>query len=232
MRDQIPEELLARIKGVTNKRARLVLDKIVENGRISTEELAELGYNHPPRAARDVRELGISLKTIKVKHSDGRSIGAYVLDLEGALVGKDGRSAMPKKKRDALVKAAGSRCQICGGERNLQVDHRIPYEVAGESQSSEKDPYQILDGTCNRKKSWSCEHCHNWIELKDLDICRTCYWANSENYTHVAMEQQRRVDLVWIGDEVHDFEQLKAAALRDQRSVHNEIKELLKRNLS
>ena len=228
MPDEIPAALLERIKAVTNKRARLVLDRIVANGQISTEELAEAGYNHAPRAARDVRELGFLLKTIKVKHSDGRSIGAYILDLEGAVSGKGGRSAMPKKERDALIAAAGNRCQICGGAHNLQVDHRIPYEVAGESQAKEENPFQILDGTCNRKKSWACEHCRNWIELKDLEVCKTCYWANPDNYTHVAMQPQRRVELVWIGDEVAQFEGIKAKALNDNKSIGDEIKSALR----
>jgi hypothetical protein len=230
MADAIPEALLARIKAVTNKRARLVLDKIVENGRISTEELMTLGYNHPPRAARDVRELGILLKTIKVRHSDGRSIGAYVLDLEGPATGKSGRLALPKKERDVLLQAAGSKCQICAAEINLQVDHRIPYEVAGESQSGETDPYQILDGACNRKKSWACEHCKNWLEDKVLDVCRTCYWANPVSYTHVAMQPERRADLVWIGAEVADFDRLRQQAEQSQKSVAEQIKLVIKKN--
>ena len=35
------------------------------------------GYEHAPRAARDVRELGIPLETIRIKDSDGKSIAAY-----------------------------------------------------------------------------------------------------------------------------------------------------------
>lgn len=35
------------------------------------------GYNHPPRAIRDVREHGIPLITYRVEGSDGRKIGAY-----------------------------------------------------------------------------------------------------------------------------------------------------------
>ena len=189
MTEPIPEWLLVRIKSVKNKRARFVLDRILATGRVTNEEINIAGYNHPPRAARDVRELGISLKTVKVKHSDGRTIGAYVFDLTSLGTEKGGRQLLPKKERDALIKAAGGRCQICAADTNLQVDHRIPYEVAGESQSGEANPYQILDGACNRKKSWSCEHCKNWIELKDLGICRTCYWATPEDYTHIAMQQ-------------------------------------------
>jgi hypothetical protein len=204
------------------------LDHIVEKGLVTTEEINRAGYDHPPRAAQDVRDLGFRLKTIKVKHTNGRSIAAYVFD-EGELEpGKEGRRLLPKKERDALIHAAGDKCQICGATHNLQVDHRIPYEVAGETQRGEEEPFQILDGSCNRKKSWACEHCQNWLETKSLDVCRSCYWASPTDYTHVAMEEQRRADLVWIGDEVRDFERVRREAERHERSVPEEIKRIVK----
>jgi hypothetical protein len=227
---EIRKELLERIAAVRNKRARFVLDSIVTNGLVTTEEINREGYDHPPRAAQDVRDLGFRLKTIKVKHSNGRSIAAYVFD-EGELEpGKEGRRLLPKKKRDALIHAAGDKCQICGAEHNLQVDHRIPYEVAGESQHGEKEPYQILCGSCNRKKSWACEHCQNWLQGKSLHVCRSCYWAEPNAYRHVAMQRQSRADLVWVGDEVKDFERIKREAKRHAISVPQEIKRLLKRD--
>jgi hypothetical protein len=141
MPEKLPKELLERIAKVTAKRARFVLDALVRNGMITTEEINQAGYDHPPRAAQDVKDLGFRLKRISVKHSNGRSIAAYVFD-EGELEGgKEGRRMLPKKVRDALVEAAGSKSQICGADHNLQVDHRIPYEVAGESQSGKKEPY-------------------------------------------------------------------------------------------
>jgi len=223
-----PKEFLKRIDAVTNKRARFVLDSIVERGLVTTEEINHAGYDHPPRAAQDVRDLGFRLKTVKVKHSNGRSIAAYVFD-EGELeAAKGGRRLLPKKERDALIHAAGDKCQICGATHNLQVDHRIPYEVAGETQRQQEEPYQILCGSCNRKKSWACEHCPNWREIQSLTVCRSCYWAEPTSYTHVATQQQRRADVVWIGDEVRDFEPLQRAAERNGRSVPEEIKQIVK----
>lgn len=172
--------------------------------------------------------LGFRLKTIKVKHSNGRSIAAYVFD-EGELeVGKEGRRLLPKKERDALIHAAGDKCQICEVRLNLQVDHRIPYEVAGESQSGKTEPYQILCGSCSRGKSWACEHCQNWLEKKSLVVCGSCYWAEPTTYSHVAMQQERRANLVWLGDEVKDFERIRREAKRNQRSVPEEIKRIVK----
>ena len=79
-RPKIPAKLLERINAITNKRARLVLDTLVKKGSISTTELKEAGYDHPPRAARDVVELGIALKMITVKRSEGQRIASYVFD--------------------------------------------------------------------------------------------------------------------------------------------------------
>jgi len=225
---KLSSELLQRIAEVTNKRARFVLDTIAKNGIVTTEEINHAGYEHPPRAARDVRDLGFRLKTIKVKHTNGRSIAAYVFEEGGLESGKDGRRLLPKKERDALIHAAGDKCQICGAEHNLQVDHRIPYEIAGETQNGEKNPYQILCGSCNRKKSWECEHCKNWLEAQSLDVCHSCYWADPANYTHVSLQQQRRADLVWIGEEVNDFDRIKREAQRNQLGLSEHIKRILK----
>lgn len=50
----------------------------MENGYISSEEIKNIyGYNHPPRAIRDVREQGIPIETYSVKDNEGRSIAAY-----------------------------------------------------------------------------------------------------------------------------------------------------------
>lgn len=226
---RIPKELLERVEAVTNKRARFVLDSIVKDGAVTTEEINRAGYDHPPRAAQDAKDLGFRIKRITVKHTNGRSIAAYAFD-EGELdPSKAGRRALPKKERDAIIHAAGDKCQLCGAEHNLQVDHRIPYEVAGEVLVGEKEPFQILCGSCNRKKSWACEHCQNRLELCNPDTCRDCYWAEPTAYSHVAMQQQRRADLIWIGDEVKDFERLRRAAKQHNRSVPDEIKNIVKR---
>ena len=69
-----------------------------------------------------------------------------------------------KAFKAALVEANGSRCHICFQEyeeRYLQIDHRVPYEVAGDVAFDQRDTgsYMLLCGSCNRAKSWSCEHC-------------------------------------------------------------------------
>lgn len=225
---KIPKALLKEISKVTNKRARFVLDAIVKNGLVTTEQISDAGYEHPPRAARDVRELGFPLTTVKVKHTNGRTIAAYTFSLERKFESdKIGRQVLSKKQRDSLIRAIGGKCQICGAVHNLQIDHRIPYQVAGESQKEEADPYQLLCGACNRKKSWDCEHCLNWTLNKELATCMSCYWAEPSRYTHVAMEEQRRVDLVWIKEEIPDFQRIEEQAKIQKISIAKLIKRIL-----
>jgi hypothetical protein len=193
------------LENITNKRARIVIEHILENGFVTTEQLEkQYGYNHPPRAARDVREFGIPLETFRVKNSEGRSIAAYRFgDMNNIQKGRlKGRQTFPKQFRDELYAQSGGKCSICNGsfeQRYLQVDHRVPYEVAGDAQDN-LDPkdFMLVCGSCNRAKSWSCEHCTNWQNEKYSQFCLKCYWANPENYVHVALREIRRTDILWM----------------------------------
>ena len=77
MKKELPDAFLKKLEAITAKRPRTVIDQILEHGFVTTEDLKRLGYEHAPRAARDVRELGIPLETFKVKDSNGRNIAAY-----------------------------------------------------------------------------------------------------------------------------------------------------------
>jgi 5-methylcytosine-specific restriction endonuclease McrA len=223
---KLSKEFLERLTAVTAKRPKIVIDHILKHGFVTTEELrTKYGYGHPPRAAKDVRDQGIPLETTSVKGSDGRRIAAYrFADLSKIRRGfLGGRQAFSKEFKASLVKAAGSRCQIClhdFEDRYLQIDHRIPYEVAGDVAFGERDSssYMLVDASCNRAKSWSCEQCRNWTELKSPETCRTCYWASPNSYVHIAMQDTRRIDLTWAGGEVEVYEALRtqADALREQ----------------
>ena len=75
---EYPKEFLDLLESVTAKRPRTVIQHILKHGFITSQELKDLyGYNHPPRAVRDVREYGIPLVTYRVMGSDGRKIAAY-----------------------------------------------------------------------------------------------------------------------------------------------------------
>lgn len=73
----LPEDFRKILEEVTNKRARFVIDTIMKKEFCSTEDLKNAGYEHAPRAARDVRELGIPLETFYMKDSKGKRIAAY-----------------------------------------------------------------------------------------------------------------------------------------------------------
>lgn len=114
--DQWPPEFLAFLARITGKRARIVIDHILQHGYITTEELKEqYGYNHPPRAARDVREQGVPLVTFRVEGRDGRQIAAYKFG-DPATVEYDklgGRRTIPKQIKSTLLEEDGPRCAIC-----------------------------------------------------------------------------------------------------------------------
>jgi hypothetical protein len=236
----LPEEFVKKCKSVKAKRPRTVIDHILKYGFVTTEELRDkYGYNHPPRAARDVREQGIQLETFRVTSSDGRSIGAYRFgDPQKSRFSKlYGRTAFARQLKTSLIDRYGARCSIYlehFDESGLQIDHRIPFEIAGDQPESMDDPsqYMLLSGSANRAKSWSCEHCLNWLELKDPGICSRCYWAFPEHYDHIAMQQVRRVDILWSGKEVSVYEQLKQKTLELQKDLPTYIKEIIERYLN
>lgn len=230
------KEIRRLLKQISNKRARIVIEHILAHGFITTEELEkEYGYNHPPRAARDVRESGIPLETVRVKDSEGRTIAAYRFgDLTQIRSGRlQGRQIFPKNFKDTLYEKQNGKCAICSGRfeaRYLQVDHRIPYEVAGDVQEKlNREDFQLICAPCNRAKSWSCEHCENWLKEKAPKICLSCYWGNSENYVHIALREIRRADIVWENDEIRVYEKLKREAQNNKTPLPEFVKEAVKK---
>jgi hypothetical protein len=236
--DKLPKAFIELCKSVTAKRPKTVIDHILEHGFITTEQLKDVyGYDHPPRAIRDVREHGIPLETYRVVGANGRKIGAYRFgDTKAKRLKRfSGRTGLSKKLKDALVEKYGCKCFIYLEEipsSELQIDHRIPYEVAGDDQDDlNLDDFMLLSGSANRAKSWSCEQCDNWNNAKDRKVCLSCYWAYPENYSHIAMRQIRRLDLVWQGEDVAAYEQLKAEALALEKEIPAYVKEVLEREI-
>ena len=100
---------------------------------------------------------------------------------------------------------------------------------AGEDVGHEKQPdhFMLLSASAQRQKSWSCEHCQNFLKFKKAEICRECYWANADNYTHIAMEQHRRIDLVWKQNEVKIYDSAKKNADSANLSLHDYLKKIV-----
>lgn len=235
-KDKLPKSFLDRLNAVTAKRPKTVIQQILKNGYVTTEDLKNLGYEHAPRAARDVRELGIPLETFRTTGVDGKRIAAYKFGDPNKMVDKlskvAGRTNLSDTLKKVLVEKYGAQCFIYlqpMEERLLQVDHRVPYEIGGESKDNDPDCYMLLSPSANRAKSWTCEHCENW-DRKDAEFCMKCFWAHPENYSHVAGKEQRQIIISFTGNEIEDYNQLIALVGKDkaEETVKNLIKEYIK----
>ena len=230
------KEFINKLNAVTSKRPKTVIQHILKNGFVTTEELKALGYEHAPRAARDVRELGIPLETFRVKDSEGKSIAAYRFGdtnkKESEISKVAGRTVLSKTLKKALIDKYGAKCFIYlqpMEERLLQVDHRVPYEIGGEQSKDNVDYYMLLSPSANRAKSWTCEHCENW-KNKNADFCIKCFWAHPENYTHVAGREERQIIITFTGNEIEDYNKLISLVGTDkaEKTIKNLIKEYIK----
>lgn len=221
---------LEYIDRVKSGRGVLALKAMMEQGSVTTEDLKNLGYDHPPRAIADVRDNGIPIVREFDRSSVGKRMARYRLGTaEQIRVGQVGRTNFSKKFRQALLNAYGPLDGITGARhdpRSLQIDHRVPYRVAGDAGLATNDvsAFMLLDAKSNRAKGFSCQNCRNFIELRDPSICRTCFWAYPDDYSHVAMEDIRRADIVWQGAEIADYERLKRQAEEEGLSIQDLLK--------
>ncbi len=174
----------------------------------------------------------------RVDGSDGRKIAACRFGDPASLRAREfsGRTLLSAQLKAALISKNGPKCAIYlepFPERELQIDHRIPYEVGGEPDQAKLNPneFMLLCGSANRAKSWSCEHCENWLQHRDTDTCKSCYWAYPEGYTHVAMRDERRIDLVWSGDETKKYERLRDESVSAGQPLPSFVKEILDRRI-
>ena len=207
--DDIVEQVLKRTSG----RSRHVIEQILKHGYVTTVTLAALGYDHPPRAAADVRDRGIPLETV-MKTVDGKKIAHYRFPDEMSVLDRtaSGRVAISKQFQREVIEHYGERDIFTGvvaGIGVLQIDHRVPFRISGDP----TQPFDVVDfmpvsAAINRVKSWACESCPNW-EDREPSICETCYWAGPDRaYEHVATVPARRLDLVWQADEIEEFDHL------------------------
>lgn len=223
----------AYIAAGTNRRAILVLKALLDKGEITTDELSELGYGHPPRAAADVKDAGIPIvKTMTRSTKTGKRMAVYRFgapdNIQEGRTG--GRVQFSKKFRNNLLTHYGSMDGITGAtfdSRVLQIDHRVPYRVVRDAEAAKHDvaDYMLLNASSQRSKSWSCEHCPN-IAARIEATCRTCFWAFPESYEHIATLQVRRTDIAWQGADVAVHDKLKAIAERQGNSVADLLRDL------
>lgn len=232
----VSPELRAYIESIEAKRPKTMLAHILKYGSITTKELDELyGYKHAPRAARDVEELGIHLIRTRITQ-DGRRMTSYTLADDMVVTDRrGGRRTFPKRLKATLLIRDGEQCQLCRGTfpgNTLQIDHRVPYEISGDAEGElQPERFMLLCGSCNRAKSWACEHCENWKAIKDPTICETCMFASPDHYQHIAMKQKRQLTLNWAGEEVQDYDILSQQASAEGQQLAEYVKHILKNRL-
>lgn len=216
-----------------SKRAGKALKVLLHKGHVSTDELQALGYNHPPRIIGDIRDAGIPIITGSGTSATGKRMAVYSFgdpsDIQNGRVG--GRSAFPKAFKASLIKSYGSIDCITGAildEKVLQIDHRVPYRIAGDTGLMNHDvkDYMLLDASSQRAKSWACEHCPNMLDAKSETVCTKCFWAFPEDYKHIATEQIRRSDVVFQGGDVAVHDKLKQQADKEGIGVAELLRKL------
>ena len=95
-----------------------------------------------------------------------------------------------------------------------------------EAELNSKD-FMLLCGSCNRAKSWSCEHCANWQNDKISKVCLACYWAKPDEYLHIALREIRRAEILWNESEVEAYERLKQSAIQSQQAIPEYVKKII-----
>lgn len=224
------------LDSVSNKRARFVIDMILEKGFCSTEDLKNGGYEHAPRAARDVREMGIPLETFKIKNAVGKSIAAYKFGnweeakKSNQLARTSGRTQIAENLKSALIDKYGEICNLYREKypaRLLQPDHRIPYEIGGNPENMmELEHFMLLSPSANRDKSWACEHCVNWTE-KNVNMCKLCYYAYPENYEHIAGKKEKRLDIIFRDDDMELYKNIVQQAELHGTTYGEQVKRMI-----
>lgn len=218
MSDSFPQAFLDFLAQIKGKRSQIVVQHILKHGLITTKDLeATYGYKHPPRAIRDVREQGVPIESFRVKDSQNRDIAAYRFgDIQNINKTKfGGRKSFKKITKQQLIEQHGLKCAICNQnypEQFLQIDHKIPYEVSGDSDKTQLDDLMLVCASCNRAKSWVCEHCDNWQRQKEPSVCSSCFWASPSTYQHIALQEIRRLEIIWQNQEIDDYNWLKNRA--------------------
>ena len=222
------------IRSKPNARASNALQAILDRGSVTTRELNELGYDHPPRAIADAIDNGIPIKSEMIRADDGKRMARYRLGELGELRGgQSGRANFSKVFKDKIVKRYGEVDGLTGWKlqaRALQIDHRVPFRIGGDEGLREDDveAYMLLSASSQRAKSYSCESCENFQRHLNQSTCKTCYWAYPENYDHVAMKKIRRIDLVWEDNEVDAYDRIK----KDAEIKGITLQALIKKKLS
>ena len=173
--------------------------------------------------------MGIQLEKKSVKNAVGKTIASYSFTSKEKIIRLGGRMNFPSGFKNKVSKI--ERCWLCGTRLKmayLQIDHRVPFPISGDVEDMNPSNFMLLCGSCNRSKSWSCEHCDNWKCSKVENVCKECYWANPESHTHVATKNIRRLDVTWQDNEVPHYDRIVKSAKKAKQNVPDYIKDKLR----
>jgi hypothetical protein len=226
-------DYIDKVIPVASLRARYVIKKILKDGVVNSESIRNRGYVHGARAVGDVRDQGIPLQTKNIKSSKGKSIAQYTFgkatEIKYHKFG--GRVSFPKTLKKTLIEETGLICGISKQKlpiADLQIDHRIPYYISGDISGERNiEDFMLLSRSMQRSKSWACENCKNILEYFKVETCKNCYWASPENYEHIAMKKERRIDLVFSEEETTIFDTIKQLGAKEEISMQDIIKSAL-----
>lgn len=195
--DRTSDEFFVALFQVASARACFVRDQILRNRSVTTSEIAK-EYNHPPRAAGDLSDAGIPLRTERTKDASGSSVVRYTFDPQSFEEQRENRGTQPA--RETFL--PGRRCALCPSGvslkwRLLQVDHRVPFSrVRNKAANLEGDAaFQALCPSHNAEKREACAKCKC-----SEDECRSCYYAYPEKYTHIGGQIHRVLTVVATSD--------------------------------
>lgn len=220
-----------------SRRGKKVLNFLLEHGSITTLDIANMGYDHPPRAIRDVRDAGIPLITKMETDANKKRHAKYIFgkaaDIKENMI--QGRVTFPKSFKTKLLKIQGNRCAICNqvfAPEYLQIDHRVPYDYDGNPEELDTKDYMLLCAECNRIKDRATQTgcAKTCFKTHDMKIIRSCYWASPEHYTHICMKPIRRLSITWLNNEVKSYETMISHANELKLSPQEYIKKLILEN--
>lgn len=69
------------------------------------------------------------------------------------------------------------------------------------------------------------------MELRDIENCKSCFWAYPEVYRHIALQNFRRTDIVWQDADVAVHDAIKAEADKEGTSVREVILEYVRQKV-
>ena len=86
--------------------------------------------------------------------------------------------------------------------------------------------FMLLSPSANRDKSWTCEHCENWIK-KDINMCKECYYAYPENYSHIAGKLEKRLSMTFNNKDMPLYYELHNQASTNGTTCEEEAKRII-----